>query len=632
MSAPAPAPLARRLREAHAAPGPGGGREGVRPDHAVAGEDGALLALAALGRLGTARVAADFALVAPDRLGARAGFHDADVVTALRARARGLGMHVARPGAGPAGDVYVERAAAPGRLAFACGADAAAAGALGAVALAVDACEWAAALHGRGVEAWPAAWAEVALRGAPVPGVCGADAALALAARAGETLVGRGVEFGGEGVTALSVEERMALARGLVRAGAAAALFPADAAARAWLRARGREADWRPFEAEPADGAPSFTLDLGALEPMAAPEGRAFAARPLLASAGLPVTRVVVGGEASLDDLARLATRLAGRDVARGTALVVTLAGRARHEAAEGLGVLEALRAAGAQVVGAEAAPDEPREGLMLACAGGRAAAGATWLGVSLEAAAAAALAGRVADPRGAFAPWPGLERPPAVAATWVEPPGVEDGAGLAPTPAGAVPTPLPVDGPLRGVLLMRAVGPLSPADLLPGGARLEPLRGDVGALAAWALADLAPGFAARARAAGGGFVSAGPGFGAGAGDGERAALALAALGVRAVLARGFDARFRARLLRAGVLPLRLERASDLAACEPGDLLELPGLPEALGADRPLAVRNLTRGVQCLARHDLDASGAALARAGGLLGWAALDAAPAGAR
>jgi aconitate hydratase len=610
--------------EAHAAPGPGG-CDALKPSHAVAGEDAARLALAAWDRLGTGRAPSESALIAADVRGARAGFGDADRAADLRARALARGVGFARPGAGPAGDVFCERIAAPGRLGFACGADASAAGALGALVLGVDALEWAVAVSGLGVAAAAADWFEVSVLGRLVPGTCGADAALTLAARIGEAMAGRGVEFGGEGVAAMAVGERATLARVLARAGLGPALFPSDEAVRAWLRAWGREADWRWIDADPGERAPLATLDLDGVEPMAAPEGRARAARPLAAWAGAPVSHVVVGPAATLDDLARLASRLAGRERGAHATLTVITAGRALLEAAESPGIVEALRAAGAEISTGEPPAEPAGDGLVVACLGAEPVGAVSWIAVSIESAAAAALAGAVADPRQGAERWDGPPRPAVTAGGWVE---IPEGAPAAvePRPA-AVPAPAAHDGPLRGSLLLRAVGPLSPADVMPGGARLEPLRDDLRALAEWTFHHLDPGFAARARERRVGFVAAGPGFGSGPGDGERAALALAELGVRGVLARGFDPAFRRRLLLAGVLPLQLDRAADLAAFEAGDVLEIPGLPEGLHADRPLAIRNLTRGTACDARHRFAAGEDEIARAGGLLGWAAARAA-----
>ena len=50
-----------------------------------------------------------------------------------------------------------------------------------------------------------------------------------------------------------------------------------------------------------------------------------------------------------------------------------------------------------------------------------------------------------------------------------------------------------------------------------------------------------------------------------------------------------------------------------------GDELEIPGLPDMLEHNKPLVVRNLTRGTQLTLLHDLTEREIELVRAGGLL-------------
>ena len=67
------------------------------------------------------------------------------------------------------------------------------------------------------------------------------------------------------------------------------------------------------------------------------------------------------------------------------------------------------------------------------------------------------------------------------------------------------------------------------------------------------------------------------------------------------------------------MLALRAAAATDLDGVRAGDELEIPGLPDVLEPNRPLAIRNLTRGSQAILRHDLAAAEIAMVRAGGRL-------------
>jgi aconitate hydratase len=173
----------------------------------------------------------------------------------------------------------------------------------------------------------------------------------------------------------------------------------------------------------------------------------------------------------------------------------------------------------------------------------------------------------------------------------------------------------------LKGVVILAAGDDVPARDVLPWGARLEPLAGEVAALAAHAFADLDPQAVERARAHGGGVIVAGQRFGRDAAR-EEAALALAALGIGAVIARSLDPAFRTRLARAGVWPLRFATPRDAARVAQGDEIELPELPEPDEMPGTLTVRNLTRGVRFAVTHDLDRREVTTVRAGGALAFA----------
>ena len=173
--------------------------------------------------------------------------------------------------------------------------------------------------------------------------------------------------------------------------------------------------------------------------------------------------------------------------------------------------------------------------------------------------------------------------------------------------------------GPQRGVLIASLGDDATAARLLPWGPRAHAVRGDARALSQLLFRDLDPLAAARGTAEESGFVSAGARFGAGE-PAEAAARALAALGVRAVLALSYAPAMRHHLVLHGVLPLLWRDSDTRDAARVGDELELTGLPEALVLGGRPIVRDLTRGLSLGVRHDLDPQTLELARAGGSLG------------
>lgn len=633
--------LTRGLIETHLASLPGRGRAiatgaevALRLDHAVMDSDAASLVFQAFERSGAAGVAGEMSLACAEWPMAPAAFEAGDELRYVQSSARRYGAHFSRPGNGRAHHVYAARFAAPGRTLMACAAGAGAAGAIGSLALPVSEVELAAALAGiHHPTTMPEIWA-IRLSGALPPGVGAHDLAMALARR----LPGAGtrhvvLEFCGSGVASLALEARLTVARVAALLGLPAVVFPSDEATRGWLRAQGREPDWKPLAGDPeSEAARTLELALDLLEPGVVRTAEGADPLPVRDVAGVPVGRVVVGADAGLAELLSVAAALDGGRVAAGVDLVVVPGSRQIRTMLGACGALKALGDAGARIIDVEArlAPGAS-VGVVLIC-GATPAAGhdtRTVFRAGPEVAAAAAIAGSLADPR---------ERPPSAARfpmpdrftpCEVVPPRPVVERGAIEISHGDTIRPLPCLPPLvttlRGVVLQRFPDRLGTDRALPAGPRVWRHRGDPVAMADHLYAGLDPGFAARARALGGGFVVAGADYGIGP-HRPHVVLAMVALGVRAVIATSYAGGHRAEMIRHGVLPLR-GPVADIEPGEPGDPaelavgdeLEIPGLPDTLERNKPLVIRNLTRGTQMVLYHDLTEREIERVRAGGLL-------------
>ena len=623
--------LSRALLEAHAPAPPARGaplrRLRVRPDHVLLGESQATLTLAAFERSARRRVTVEWALLCADRRPLDPGFEMADVRVPLQERSLAAGIHFAAPGSGSSPRLYQTHAAAPGKLVACAGEIAWTAGAFGAMAIAVDAVEAAIALCGAPLETeWTGSF-RVRLEGLPAHATGGDDVALAIAA-AGRLVPGAVLEVTGPGVRSLSTGDRLRVAGAASWLGLSSALFPSDETTHAALRALGRAADWKAIAAEDDEGTgsgPAWSLRLEDIEPMMAPARDPRDARRVIGSSGTPVAAVWFGRRSTLEDVRRFCSLLGGRRVAEGVQAWLEPDSRAFLEACEESGWIAALEHAGVRIGMPPARLLEtPGAGLLLSTGVDPREAGGTFV-ASPWTCALAAREGTLRDPREAasdagpapdFATGAGDGRLHTAPRAAAENGNGEPGNGEARDRTRGFPLAAPLDGPLRGMLLLRTET-LPVSRILPWGARRVPEEGDVAAFARHAFSTDDPGFAERARDAGAGFVAARGELGGGGGEGERAALALAALGVRATLAGSYDPAFRARLVRSGVLPLRMVRPADLDAFAAGDELEVP--PATLDVDTPLAVRNLTRGIQSIVRHDLDESALECVIAGGLL-------------
>ncbi|MBV9568720.1 MAG: 3-isopropylmalate dehydratase large subunit, partial [Hyphomicrobiales bacterium] len=159
------------------------------------------------------------------------------------------------------------------------------------------------------------------------------------------------LEFSGEGVASLSVEERMVIANMATEAGAKAALFPVDPATRDYLGLIG-VADLTPVEPDAhAHYIDRLTIELAAITPLLALPHHVDTVVPVSEAAGRPVDMVFIGtctgGRASDIRAALAAIREAG-GIAPGVELVITPASRAELELLIADGSLAELTAFGA--------------------------------------------------------------------------------------------------------------------------------------------------------------------------------------------------------------------------------------------------------------------------------------------
>jgi aconitate hydratase len=451
----------------------------------------------------------------------------------------------------------------------------------------------------------------VALGGAPPAGVGGAEIVRALEQRLEGCARGAVLEYHGDGVGSLPMSERIATASlGGVCLGAAASVFPSDERTREYLAARGRDADWRRTAGD-ADGFDeAVTLDLGRV-----------------ASAERRGGRVRIGALAEDDDLLALAR--AGEARAGLGEVTIVVGGRAARAALEDAGALATLERRGALVVDlADAQAHAPLEPESWVCGdegeieAGRARALSTpallaSLGLEAEA---------LAEPE----PAPGRRPGAALAPGEVLPAAAPAAAVMPERSAVHVPPALlpPLPATVRGVVLVHASGDLDGPALLGWGPRAQARRGDAAELATLVLRDLAPDLAPRARGRRWSVLSCAGRWGDEARH-DDVARALAALGVRVVIARAYADGHAGALAAHGVLPLAWHRDDDDRRVGAGEELELPAAAETLAGDGRMVVRNLTRGLAFDLRVELDARGRAIAAAGGLL--ASLVRAPAGA-
>ena len=188
-------------------------------------------------------------------------------------------------------------------------------------------------------------------------GVSAKDAMLFLCGRLGmDGGAYQAVEYRGEAIAALSMQERMTLSNMTAELGGQAGLIAPDAATRAWLAAAGvpdaaDDADWQSDADAPLLARHAF--DAAALAPqVAAPHSPANAA-PAADYRGQEIDTAYIGActGAKLEDMRMAARILRGRRIQAGKRLLVAPASLRDQRAAQEEGVWETLAAAGATLL-----------------------------------------------------------------------------------------------------------------------------------------------------------------------------------------------------------------------------------------------------------------------------------------
>jgi 3-isopropylmalate/(R)-2-methylmalate dehydratase large subunit len=187
------------------------------------------------------------------------------------------------------------------------------------------------------------------------PGVTAKDLFLFIAGRYGAH-VNQNIEYGGPGMSALSLDARRTLATMGAELSAEFTIFEPDETLIDYVRARNPH----PFEPVWPDADASYKerrgIDLGALEPLLAlPDAVVNQSAPVSEVAGTRIDQAFIGSCANgtLEDLEIAARVVKGKKVAPGTRFIVTPATQAILRAALKAGYVETLLEAGAVVTAA---------------------------------------------------------------------------------------------------------------------------------------------------------------------------------------------------------------------------------------------------------------------------------------
>ena len=618
-----------------------GSEIGLRIDQTLTQDATGTMAWLQFEALGIPRVKTDISLSYVDHNTLQMNFRNPDDHRFLRTVAAKFGGVYSGPGTGICHQLHLENFAKPGATLVGSDSHTPTAGGICSLAMGAGGLSVALAMAGEPYYIPMPKVVRVFLTGALTGWASAKDVILELLRR--RTVkggVGRVFEYAGPGVATLSVPERATIANMGAELGATGTLFPSDGVTRAFLKAMGREADWRELGPD-ADAAydEEEAIDLSTLVPLAAQPHMPDRVVPVSELDGLPVEQVCIGSctNSSYADLKLVAQILGGHRINPGTDAMISPGPKQVLTMLAQEGLLEPLISSGARLLECSCGPCIGSGGAPVTAGVSARTFNRNFEGrsgtkdakvylVSPLTAAQAALNGKFTDP----ATWgtppakPELPAdPPSIRHLFVFPP--ENGEDVevlrGPNIVALEKFPrLDASGDvLEASVVIRLDDNITTDHIMPAGAEILALRSNIPAISEHVFVRVDPDFVKRARAVseagGNGVIVAGENYGQGSSR-EHAALAPRHLGVRAVIALSMARIHRANLVNFGILPLVFVNREDYAKVAQGADIRIP-----LTEITPGGVTNIEiAGVGVLpVRNDLSAAELDIIRSGGLL-------------
>ena len=618
-----------------------GSEIGLRIDQTLTQDATGTMAWLQFEALGIPRVKTDISLSYVDHNTLQMNFRNPDDHRFLRTVAAKFGGVYSGPGTGICHQLHLENFAKPGATLVGSDSHTPTAGGICSLAMGAGGLSVALAMAGEPYYLPMPKVVRVFLTGALTGWASAKDVILELLRR--RTVkggVGRVFEYAGPGVATLSVPERATIANMGAELGATGTLFPSDGVTRAFLKAMGREADWRELGPD-ADAAydEEEAIDLSALVPLAAQPHMPDRVVPVAELDGLPVEQVCIGSctNSSYADLKLVAQILDGHRINPGTDAMISPGSKQVLTMLAQEGLLEPLIGSGARLLECSCGPCIGSGGAPVTSGVSARTFNRNFEGrsgtkdakvylVSPLTAAQAALNGKFTDP----ATWgtppakPELPAdPPSIRHLFVFPPENGDGVEVLRGPNIVVLEKFPrLDASgdvLEANVVIRLGDNITTDHIMPAGAEILALRSNIPAISEHVFVRVDPDFVKRARAVseagGNGVIVAGENYGQGSSR-EHAALAPRHLGIRAVIALSMARIHRANLVNFGILPLVFVNREDYAKVAQGADIRIP-----LTEITPGGVTNIEiAGVGVLpVRNDLSATELDIIRSGGLL-------------
>lgn len=567
-------------------------------------------------------------------------FKNADDHIFLQSACKKFNIWFSRPGNGVSHPVHMENFGKPGKTLLGSDSHTPAAGSMGMLAIGTGGLEVALAIAGEPFYVRMPKVMGVYLTGKLPAWVSAKDVILEMLRRHDvDGGVGRIIEYYGPGLKYLTAMDRHVIANMGAELGATTTVFPSDQETRRFLKLQKRLKDWKELVADPKPNYDEHEeINLSKLEPLIACPSSPGNVVPVSQVAGKEVYQTMVGSSANpgLRDFAIAAQIVKGKQINEHISFDIIPTSRQILENLTEMGHINTLVHAGGRIhqpgcngcIGMGQAPATNKISLRTVPRNFPGRSGTkddlVYL-CSPETAAAAALTGKITDPRKLKMSYPKFKEPEKLI--------LNPDAMLAPKHdpntklvMGPNIKPLPMfpalDDHIEGPVLLKMGDNISTDEISPAGTKVLPFRSNIPALSEFTFSPVDEKFYERAmkHQKTGSIVIAGSNYGQGSSR-EHAAISPRFLGVKAVIAKSYARIHRKNLINFGILPLLFDDEQDLNKIDRDDILEIRDIKRALKSGKEIKVENKTKKKTILCRHSLTPREMDELMAGGLINY-----------
>lgn len=560
----------------------------------------------------------------------------------LQSAAKKFGVHVSRPGNGICHTVHVSRFGAPGKISMGGDSHTPHGGSIGMLCIGVGGMDVATAMTGVPMRLKMPRVIKVNLTGELKAGVNAKEVILEMLRRVSiKGGLGNVYEYVGEGAAKLEVPQRATITNMGAELGATTSIFQADEQVRKFLKAQGREEDYRELlPDEDAEYDDEININLSELEPLVSCPHQPDNVKPLKDIEKLPVQQVFIGSctNTSYADVAKAALVFKGHHVNENVSCTCAIASKQTYKQLMEDGYIGMLLDAGVRMLEVACGPccaigqTPATEGIAVRTSNrnfkGRAGnPNAKIYLVSPESAAATAI-------KGTFATADEILGDDIDILSDIHEPvqyEIDDSMIIKPLPKEEAEKVEIVRGPnikflpipdvpqqhLKVPVSLKGGDNISTDDITPASAEFSSMRSNIPLMSQYCYHRYAPDFAARAKELGSSIIIGGENYGQGSSR-EHAAINPMYLGVKCVIAKSIARIHKGNLVNHGVIPMLFENPDDYDRIDLLDELEIDNLLDQIPG-REVYVKDVTKGFEFKVKLDLSDNEVEVVLSGGQL-------------